>query len=339
MGTVVAMKMKGIGEAPKAVQSKMDTMLLTPEGVAQWRTPPFQRPIRMNARVHEIAERLKHNGGILDGVLTLGVLNKQTYVVDGQHRLKAFELSGLSEGIADVRVCSFVSMAEMGDEFIRLNSAIVKMRPDDILRGLEGSSPGLARIRQLCSFIGYDNLRRGPNAPIISAARALRAWHGSTTDVPTDPSEGAAALVARTSVEEAERMAEAYQVLWLAWGPDKDYARLWSRVNLVIVMWLWNHMVVAVDPAKTSRVTKLTKEQFKKGLVALTGDPTYLDWLFANRTVERDRSACYNRVKAIMTRRLLAEMGRRPNFPAPPWLSTVNRGKPVTTWPPQGAGE
>ena len=51
-------------------------------------------------------------------------------------------------------------MAEMGDAFVALNSRLVNMRPDDILRGLEGSIPALQEIRASCPFVGYDQIRQ-----------------------------------------------------------------------------------------------------------------------------------------------------------------------------------
>ena len=44
---------KGAHAAPKADRNSMETMLLTPDLVAQWKLPPFQRPLTVNAKVRE----------------------------------------------------------------------------------------------------------------------------------------------------------------------------------------------------------------------------------------------------------------------------------------------
>jgi hypothetical protein len=37
----------------------METLIITPDQVNAWRIPPFQRPIKVNAKVQEIAEEMK----------------------------------------------------------------------------------------------------------------------------------------------------------------------------------------------------------------------------------------------------------------------------------------
>ena len=130
-----------IRRAPTDQRSRSDTLVVTQAVLKSWKLPPFQRPLRENEKVRALVEELKSNGGVLPGVLTLGHLSKDrsTYIVDGQHRLHAFELSELKEVYADVRIIDFDSVDEMGEEFVKLNSSLVRMRPDDVLRGLESA--------------------------------------------------------------------------------------------------------------------------------------------------------------------------------------------------------
>jgi hypothetical protein len=87
------------------------------------------------------------------------------------------KLSELTECIADVRSIIFDDLAEMADEFVNLNSRLVNMRPDDILRGLEESMPQIRRIHESCEFVGYTQIRRGPSSPLVGISRLLRCWH------------------------------------------------------------------------------------------------------------------------------------------------------------------
>jgi hypothetical protein len=56
-------------------------------------------------------------------------------------------------------------MADMGEEFVNLNSQLVTMRPDDIRRGLEGTIEALPTIRRECPFVGYDMIVGSASSP------------------------------------------------------------------------------------------------------------------------------------------------------------------------------
>src|SRR5262245_40784177 len=84
---------------PEISRSKMETRLLTVRELESWTQPRFQRPIKKNSKVMEFCEALKKNGGIIDGILTLGQLpnDPKFYKVDGAHRIAAALDSGLKE--------------------------------------------------------------------------------------------------------------------------------------------------------------------------------------------------------------------------------------------------
>lgn len=317
-------KMPGVSQLPATktyneVRSTMDTVLITREGVEAWKLPPFQRPLRVNARVLEVVEEIKASGGIINGVITIGVLNRtEKYLLDGQHRIHAFKLSGLPEGIVNIRMCQFDNMAEMGEEFVRLNSRLVVMRPDDILRGLEESVPALRHIRAKCPFIGYDNIRRGPKSPIVSMSLALRCWIGSAQDVPFTSSVSARASLERIDADEVNRMIHFFTVVFEAWGKDPEYARCWASLNLAVTAWTWRRCVIG---RSSPNVTQLTPDHFKTGMMALTANGQYLEWLVGRQLSDRDRSPCYNRMKAIVSTRLKEVLQHRVTLPSPPWAA------------------
>ena len=177
-----------IGTKPKrAVQTKVDTVIVTHGEVASWKVPKFQRPLRVNDKVRMVAEEIRHNGGIIPGVICFGRLKDDLntlYIIDGQHRREAFLISECKEGIVDVRICTFATTAEMAEEFVRLQGHLVQMRPDDVLRGLEDSLSTLGMIRRSCPYVGYDMIRRGGSAPMLSMSATLRNWQASA---PRDP--------------------------------------------------------------------------------------------------------------------------------------------------------
>lgn len=327
--SMAVLRMPGVKElpknAPKTIRSIMDTMLITPEGIERWKKPPFQREVRLTQKVLEAAQELKENGGVISGIITLGKLGADTYIVDGQHRLEAFKLSGLKEGIADVRICTFDDMGEMGEEFARLNSQLVRFKTDDILRGLEGTNPHLQRIRKQLPFVGYDNLRhKGSAKPkLVAMSTLIRTWFGSEG---TTPNHGPPSSEAARMLDDAntDQIVKVMSICFEAWGQDEENFRLWGSLNLAITFWLWRQLVLregivarrgGVEP------TTLNADEFRACLMALSANAQYVEWLRGRGLRERDRSPAYNRTKAIFAGRLGGMSFGKPRLPIPEWAS------------------
>lgn len=324
MGNVVPIK--GAQQPPKSVQSRMDTLIITPSMVQEWRIPPFQRPVRINSKVVAVTELMKKSQTV-EGVLTLGALKTDgtLYIVDGQHRVEAFKLSELSEAIADVRVCVFSDMADMADEFVKLNTALVKMRPDDILRGLESSVPSLKAIRKACEFVGYDQIRRGSSSPIVGMSQLIRAWSAASFETPSTANayNGGVAGMAQSIDQISQQNLIAFlSTAHSAWGRDPEYYRLWGGLNLTLCMWLWNRLVTDRDRLGAKRYAVLNIPEFKRCLMSVSAETDYLVWLVGRNLGDRDRSPCYTRLKSIFVRRLTEDSkGKKPMLPSPAWAS------------------
>jgi hypothetical protein len=305
-------------EAQKSTRTTLDTIEVTPDVIKSWKLPPFQRPLRVNDKLIALSQMIKSDGGVIPGVITIGVLDKERYIVDGQHRREAFLMSECLTGYVDVRVLHFNDMGEMGDEFVSLNSQIVKMRPDDILRGLEGSYPSLLRIRKRCSFVGYDQIRRSERAPVLSMSSALRSWKGSATEVPKGGGEAAGTVARNLTVEDADELIGFLDCCFTAWGKDAANTRLWSALNLTLVMWMYRRMVIT---QWSPRSPKLTRDLFTKCLMTVSASETYVDWLVGRNLSQRDIAPAYTRLKAAFATRLEKELGKKPSLPQPPWAT------------------
>lgn len=317
---------KGTKAAPKASRSTMETVIVSIEQVNAWRLPPFQRPLRVNAKVQVIAEEMKCEGTSIPGILTLGKLTGENvyYIVDGQHRAEAFRISGLTEAIADLRIVHFDTMAEMADEFVQLNSAIVRMRPDDLLRGVTPSLPVIQRLMQECPFIGYDNIRRrDTSGPIVSLAAVLRCWHTSSFEVPSGGNSGVTITQAAKMLDSdsAGKLIRFLTLAITAWGRDPEYFRMWGNLNVALCMWLYRRMVLDTVRRGNSRVTVLTDTSFKQGLMALSADSNYIEWLTGRLLNDRDRSPALARIKTIFARRLAETVTGKFNMPQPAWAA------------------
>jgi|SRR5215831_829163 len=319
-------KLPGIKEAPKNTprtdRSIMDTVLLTPDGIDRWELPPFQREKRITPKVLALIEQLKVDGGIVPGIITLGKLGGATFLVDGQHRIEAFRQSGLGEGLANVRICHFDTMADMADEFVTLNSSLVRMRPDDFMRGLEPTNEWLAYIRKACPFVGYSNVRQNANSKVVVAmSTSLRAWFGSAGEVP-DPGPTGIDAAKTLTEDEARRFCHVMKVCHEAWGNAPENYRLWSALNLGLVFWMWRKLVLRENVERKRgglAIATLTPDQFRQCLLALSANGRYVEWLIGRRFAERDRSAAYGHVKSIFAGRIGGMGLGRPTLPAPEW--------------------
>ena len=309
---------------PKSAISQMETMLVSREDALSYVVPSFQRPLRTNEKVRALAEDLKANGGFISGVITLGKLkgDRAVYIVDGQHRMEAFKMSELGECICDVRTCTFDSMADMADEFVLLQQSLVRMRPDDVLRGLEGSSHALQLIRKTCPFVGYDQIRRGSDhAPIVSMAAIVKSWHGSKPETPSRVTGSLTASVIIREFDDAEitNLCKFLHVAHAAWGRDEAYGRLWNSLNIALCMWTYRRAVLDQDRSGGKRSTIMSTELFKKCLMTVSASAEYIDWLGGRTLTDFHRAPCYRRLKAMFLARLKAENVDNPRLPSPPW--------------------
>ncbi len=325
--------MKGTKHAPKASRSKMDTLILTPKIIDAWEAPPFQRPLKMNEKVKTIAQELKQNGGVIDGILTLGTIEGDAtlYLLDGQHRVAAFRISELAECIADVRICAFAHLGEMGDEFVKLNSAIVRMTPDDVLRGMEGTIPIIHNIREACPFVGYHGIRRGTAGPILSMSAAIRSWTGAVTETPRQRTTSAVALSREVTVADAQDLIRFLNLARSAWGDEPQNYRLWTALNLIMCMWLYRKLVVDKNRGMRKYVV-LNADIFRKCLMSVAADSHYVDWLVGRSMTERNRAPCYGHLRNIFVKRLRIELhDQKPMMPQLAWATNTNSSKELWT--------
>jgi hypothetical protein len=304
----------------------METRLLTLAEIESWVQPRFQRPIRMNPKVMAFCEELKRNGGMIAGVITLGQLpdDPNFYKVDGSHRLEAAKTSELPEFIADVRIKQYPTMEDMAKDFILLNDSLVRMRRDDILRGQEEVEPMLKLIREQCSFVGYDNIRRASySSCMVSMSCALRCWSGSQGETPSlggairgNPATNPENL----SEPEAQNLCVFLNTAFAAWGQDPEYYKLWSNLNLTMCMWLFRQLVLNTPTSQKRHVT-VNIPQFKNCLMSLSAATDYMEWLVGRNMTERDRTPCYSKLRPLFGKRLISDgvSPKRLRFPQPPW--------------------
>lgn len=311
------------GEAERATQTTLDTIEISKKEATSWKSPAFQREFKVVPKVVQLSEEITHTG-VLPGVLTLGVLDGVVYVVDGQHRLGAFLMTDLLSVYADVRTHHFRTMAEMAEEYVRLNQQLVRLRPDDILKGLEQSNAHLREIRAKCPYVGYDSVRRGGAAsPVLSMSTVLRVWSGSRPEVPSLGGLGAVSVAGTLDDPDTAQLITCLALCFEAWRRDPEYRTLWGSLNLILCFWLYRRVVVGDAGKGTSRATKLSAEQFRACLQALSASAEYVEYLVGRRISDRDRAPAYNRMKTIFAGRYMKDRGTKLMLPSPPWAHSA----------------
>lgn len=315
---------KGAHEAPRNRRSSMETLIITQEIVNQWQLPEWQRPLRENQKVRDLAQEIKADGVAIPGVITLGRTRSSNglYLVDGQHRIHAFRLSELPEALADVRIMTFEDTAEMSVEFYELNSRLAVMKPDDMLRAMEPTSEVLQRIHRECRrIVTYGQVRRGvTTGPVLSMSATIRCWTGTSTETPSTTVSGknVVQLLHDMDDDSATLLIRFLQIAYTAWGGDKEYYRLWANLNLAMNMWLFRRLVI--DKTRgVKRYVTLNDTQFRQCLQSISADSKYIDWLLGRQLGDRDRMPCYDRLKAIYTARLKDGGMSKPLMPQPTW--------------------
>jgi hypothetical protein len=280
--------------------------------------PSFQRPLNRGRKFGEVTEYIVENNRI-PGVVTIAVVDGVRYVIDGQHRLVAFTDSQVELIYAEIREITFDTFEEAAAEFRRLNSAITKMKPDDILRSEEVSSTVLQYIRKSAPFVGYGNIRRGDNRTVLSMSVLLRVWNESAPVTPSSRQMPAQEIVKTMDMGTARECVRFLGLVNEAWGRDDGDKTLWGALNMTLCMWLYRRIVLGRFSTKSIQVDDA---MFKKCLMAVSADGDYAGWLRGRRVCERDRSQCYRRLKDIFAKRLQSELHQRVMLPQPEWAGS-----------------
>lgn len=322
-------------DAERATRTVLTTEEVDQALIYTWKLPPCQRPLRENPKLFEVAESIKDSAdkegiGIIPGIMTIGILPGDTtrWLIDGNHRRHGFKLSGLERAYVDLRIVYCKNQEEIADEFYKLNSRIVNMKPDDYLRSKEAGSPALIKLRKKCPFIGYDNIRRNATAPTVSASSVLRCWFASGKESPSSSGSGILNILDEISGVDIngapilDSLIKFMDGVFSAWGKDEEYHRLWGNLNLTMCMWLYRRTVMKQH---SHRSTRLSDTQFVKCMMSVSANHRYLDWLVSRQLNDRDRTPAYRKIKEIASQRVEQDTGVRPNFPTAVWSSTSGR--------------
>jgi hypothetical protein len=197
------------------------------------------------------------------------------------------------------------------------------MRPDDLLRALESTHPALSKIREGAPFVGYDQTRRGTYSPILSMSMVLRTWYAAGVETPSRTSNHLTTLDLAENMDEvsAEKLINFLRIAFAAWGRDPENNRLWGALNLSLCAWIFRRQVLGEFVDAASRFNRLTVDQFRKVLLALSADPVYSDWLVGRQMSDRDRSPCYSKITAHIRKRLADDGEKNPKAIAPSWYT------------------
>lgn len=342
--TMTAIKMPGLHVVPKSVDkadiAHMQTMIITPDRLAEWKLPGLQRPLVRSKRVEDAAIAMQLEAAkdpeeacaVIDGVITLGKLGKETYLVDGQHRLYgAFAWAAreilvhggvlVKQALVDVRVRHFESMADLAEAFINLNSQLNPTKPDDIMRSLAASNEHLRQIEKACPFVGYDLTGANKKLKLLSMSSAIRTWFGSGGLIPANGPSALEIVRKYLDKNQADMMISFYGAAMEAGWAHEPFKRLWGSLNLGVNMWIYRRTVLGETMRFGTgghRPMVLTRDQYIVCMRSLM-EPEYMDWLVGRQLRYQDRVPCYNHIKERFTVALKPLGIEAPRFPMAQW--------------------
>lgn len=344
MQTQLAIKMPGLRALPSSVskddRATMQTMLITPDKLAEWPLPGLQRPLGLSKKVRDAAEAMQLEAAqdaeeacaTIDGVITLGKVGGKTYLVDGQHRLHgAFAWAArellvhggvlVKQALVDVRVRQFETMSELAEAFVHLNSQLNPTKPDDIMRSLAHTNEHLHAIEEALPFVGYDLTGANKKTKLLSMSAAIRTWFGSGGLVPANGPTALEIVKKYLNAEQADAMIDFYEACVGAGWQNEAFRRLWSTLNLGVCMWLWRRTVLGETVRYQQGGQKpmvLTRDQFVLCMRSLL-NTEYLDWLQGRSLRYQDRMPCYSHVKDLFTGAMAGLGVEAPRFPMAQW--------------------
>lgn len=345
--TAQLIKMPGLTSlSPAMVKSErppvMETMILTPDKVPEWKLPGVQRALKSNDKVLQMAIAMQLEAAQdpeeaycrIPGIITIGQVGNTRYLVDGQHRIRGAFMRAASEllvaggvivkqGLVDLRLMFFESMAELAQEFANLGSVLLPMKADDILRALAESSEHLKRVEEECPYIGYDLTGEHKKTKLLSMSSALRAWYGSGGIVPAGGPPAREIVEKYLNDEQTDQMLGFYHACEEAGWNNNAFRRLWGALNLGVNMWLWRRIVLGQHTQRFHGGQKpmiLSREDAILCMRELT-DGGYNEWLEGRSLRYQDRMPCYTRVKELYTIGLARIGSENPRFPMADWTA------------------
>ena len=316
----------------RQTQTHVDMIVVTPETWDQWANPNgtkvgpnsedgFQRAISRNQNVREVAEVIKRDR-VIPGQVVIGVYLDKLWLIDGQHRREAFfeaVKSGIPSAYMDIKYEWFDSWADMASRYVELQRKICGHKADDMLKGLEFSTPSLQLLRQKCPFVGYTRLRgSAEHKARLSVSGVLKAWFGSRSEAPNSAGPGTYDASKVFSIEDANQLSAFLRLAESAWTFHPNYWPLWGQLNMTVCMWLYRRCVLSV----TEGFPSMTAEQFSSCLASLPTakiGQSFMYVQFLNRKGFADRGPVYSEIVKSFTSALRTEHKARVKFPEPPW--------------------
>lgn len=340
--TATIIRMPGLMPVPRSVPKRdlaqTEVKLVTPEKMAEWQLPPFQRGFKPTDDVHKAAGDMQLEAAhdpeeafcTIPGIITVGVFKGDKYLLDGQHRRGAFIIAAgevivhggvsVKNALVEVRQKAFATMREMAEEYKELNSKLRVTTADDVLKAIAYDDPNMIRIAEACPWIGYDLTGKENRAKyLLSMSAAIRTWIGSNGVVPSNGPKASEIVEKMMSSEMASQIVDFFSACVEAGWLAPQAKRLWSTLNLGIVMWMWRRLVLGESVQRSHGGIKpmvMTREEFVVCMAYLV-EEKYLHDLVGRSLQYRDRVPCYDRIKGLFTEALVQNGRTNPRFPMP----------------------
>ena len=277
-----------------------------------WQIPLYNRETINNKKVNEIAAALVEDPALRYDHLLIGCRGGVLYKVDGNHRMRAFEKSGLPTIRVNIHFVRFDSEEEEVEAYRQMQEQIKKSTPNDRLKVVSYRHLPIQHIDRECRFVTFGKAAKSAGS-LVTMSTVVQTWEWSKTNPPR-PSNGGSIedLAWGINQNDSVRIVEFMRLCREQLG--MDFMTLWKASNLALCLWLYRRLIWYEDA--DHRWSKLTSREFGSGLLAICNS-TYAGRITGKKlSNDVDRGAMWsNFIRSF--RKGLAEVEGRRNLRLP----------------------
>jgi hypothetical protein len=249
-----------------------------------WQVPEYNRETTDTKKVNELVEALLREPVLRYDHFIISCRECVLRKVDCNHRVRAFEKSGLPAIRVNIHYIRFDSEEEEVEAYRQKQYQLKRSTPNDRLKVVARTHQPLQRIAELCNFVTFDKACAGQAGKLVTMSTVVQVYEWSKTNPPRSRSVSSIEDLAKTlTAEDAAQIVE-FLLLCREYFEVKNPS-LWKVSNLTLCLWLYRRLIWR-EEVEDTRWSRMTSQEFGSGLGALS-NTTYAGRI-TNKTLSHD---------------------------------------------------